>query len=110
MSEVKFPTMVYKSPGRHKAGHGKTYDYKGIANEKELENALSIGWCLTVNDAVYGKKTAEVKKAEAEAEEKELRQKLEAEAERRGLERGKHYDGRTPTQKLSEMLFGKKEE
>ena len=103
---MTFPTMVYKSPGPHNAGHGKTFDFKGISNQSELDKALATGWSDNKTDAIYGKKTEEVKKAQAKEEEKALKESLEAEATKRGLVKGIHFDGRTSTEKMQEMLFG----
>jgi len=96
--------MVYKSPGPHNAGHGKTFGFKSVKNQSELDKSLSTGWSLTRQDAVYGKKTEDVKKAQAKEEEKELKKELEAEAIRRGLEKGVHFDGRTSIENMQELL------
>lgn len=101
---MSFPTMVYKSPGKHNAGHGKTFDFKGVNTQAELDKALSSGWCIIKTDAVYGKKTDEIKKAQAKEEEKDLRASLEEEAVKRGLIKGAHFDGRTSIEKLQELL------
>ena len=104
---MTFPTMVYKSPGPHNAGHGKTFAFIGIEDQSQLDKAISTGWSLTKVDAIYGenKKTKEVKEAQAKEEEKQRRLELEAEAEKRGLEKGKHFDGRTSTDSLNKLLF-----
>jgi hypothetical protein len=53
------PTMVYKSPGKHKI-HGGNYDYKivnAVAEDgkaSELDEALSEGWFKTTKEASDG--------------------------------------------------------
>jgi len=49
---TEFPTMVYKSPGKHNAGMGKTFDYLGIKNESELKKALADGYYKTMPEAL----------------------------------------------------------
>jgi hypothetical protein len=102
---MSFPTMVYKSPGHHNAGHGKTFSFKGVNTQDQLDKALKTGWSMTKTDAIYGKKTEEVKKAQMAEEEKDKRKELEKEASKRGLEKGVHFDGRTSTEKLNSLLF-----
>lgn len=46
-----FPTIVYKSPGRHSGPPGKTYDYKGVVDEAEMAAALADGWFRTIPEA-----------------------------------------------------------
>jgi hypothetical protein len=46
-----FPIMVYRSPGKSPARYG-TYDYCGVESQDELDEALSLGWSLSVEEAV----------------------------------------------------------
>jgi hypothetical protein len=46
-----FPIMVYRSPGKSPARYG-TYDYCGVESQEELDEALSLGWSLSVEEAV----------------------------------------------------------
>jgi hypothetical protein len=48
---IEFPSMVYRSPGKNQAVGG-TFDYCGVESQDELDEALSLGWSLTVEDAV----------------------------------------------------------
>lgn len=46
-----FPTLVYKNNGPHQRAGG-TYDYKAIADQEDLDEALSDGWYKTLPDAI----------------------------------------------------------
>lgn len=48
---IEFPAMVYRSPGKNPARYG-TFDYCGVESQEELDEALSLGWSLTVEEAV----------------------------------------------------------
>ena len=48
---IEFPSMVYRSPGNWQA-RGGTYDYCGVESQEELDEAISLGWSMTVEDAV----------------------------------------------------------
>lgn len=51
---MKFPTIVYKTPGSHDA-EGGTYDYKGVKDEDELAEYIRRGWYLSLPEALAGK-------------------------------------------------------
>lgn len=46
-----FPIMVYRSPGKNPARYG-TYDYCSVESQDELDDALKLGWSLSVEEAV----------------------------------------------------------
>ena len=46
-----FPSIVYRSPGAHFGPNGKTYSYRGVADEDEMARALADGWFATLPDA-----------------------------------------------------------
>lgn len=48
---MKFPNMVYRSPGTHQCPGG-TYDYLSVKNEQALEAAAKAGWFPTVDLAL----------------------------------------------------------
>jgi hypothetical protein len=76
MSE--FPTIVYKSPGLHRATGGKTYDYLGVNDASELSAAMASGWHATLHEALFPTvaadpaDTAPATRAELEQKAKEL--------------------------------------
>lgn len=41
---IKFPVLVYKSPGFHKKPKGGTYNYVGVNSQEELDEKLLNGW------------------------------------------------------------------
>lgn len=48
---MKFPTLVYKSPGTH-PGVGGTYDYRPAQDLEALEAAIADGWFPTPELAI----------------------------------------------------------
>jgi hypothetical protein len=44
---MSFPTIVYKDKGPHQR-KGGTYDYKGVADQEELDAAIEAGWHTTL--------------------------------------------------------------
>lgn len=55
------PTIVYKKNGPNRGPKGTTYDYKGVSDESQLKKLEDDGWCLSLTEAIEGKKP-EVKK------------------------------------------------
>lgn len=55
-----FPTIMYRTPGPHKKPRGKTYAYKGAADQAEFDALLGRGWFPSYEDAVVGKIVAAV--------------------------------------------------
>jgi hypothetical protein len=99
-----FPTIVYKSPGRHSGPPGKTYDYKGVADESEMAAALADGWFRTLSEAC----DPPAKPAQAPVvdsggfsdEAPPTRTELETKARELGLS----FDGRTTDKRLAERI------
>lgn len=89
MSE--FPTIVYRTPGPYRGPKGATYDYRGIADQSALQDALGDGWHLTLPDAIAGVQARAVVAEMAEAQEaieaitEETREALEAKAKALGV-------------------------
>lgn len=80
---AEFPTMVYKSPGRHKAGNGRSYSFKGVNSDGQLQSSLKEGWCITLEEAL-----------------KDVKSELLAKAEQRGLK----VDKRLSAEKIETMI------
>lgn len=55
-----FPTIMYRTPGPHKKPRGKTYAYKGAADQAEFDALLGRGWFPSYEGAVVGKIVAAV--------------------------------------------------
>jgi len=47
---VKFPTIVYKTPGNHRGPSG-TYDYAPAKNQSEFDLLIEDGWYATLPEA-----------------------------------------------------------
>ena len=47
-----FPTMVYRTPGLHRASGGSTFDFRGIDDAGALEAALAEGWRLSLHEEI----------------------------------------------------------
>ncbi|MGD2065746.1 MAG: hypothetical protein PVI43_01070 [Candidatus Bathyarchaeota archaeon] len=73
---MKFPTMVYRCPGRHNAGNKQTYDFKGVKTQKEFDDLTSNGWYPTLREAKHP--PDENAREELEAMAKELGVKFNA--------------------------------
>lgn len=50
---MKFPTLVYKTPGSHDY-KGGTFEYKGVDTEAELVHFIADGWFLSLPEAIAG--------------------------------------------------------
>jgi hypothetical protein len=90
---MNFPTIVYRTPGTHYASSG-TYDYKGAADEAELDRALSSGWFRTLPEAMAGEHEYPVDNTAP------TREELEAKAAELGIK----FDGRTTDKSLAEKI------
>ena len=104
MSE--FPTIVYRTPGPYRGPKGATYDYRGIADQAALQDALGGGWHLTLPDAIAGLHARTVVAEMAEAQEAietvtdETREALEAKAKALGVS----FNWKTSDAKLIERI------
>lgn len=59
----KFPTIVYRVPGRHWGPNGTTYDYRGVADQAAFDVALADGWHETIMGAVGADRVIEAAEA-----------------------------------------------
>jgi len=92
---IEFPTLVYRCPGPHFGPRGSTYNYVGVNNEDELVLRVAEGWCVTLDEAVDGKKPAvpadDAPPTRVEMEEKARELQIK-------------FDGRTTDRKLSALI------
>jgi hypothetical protein len=95
-----FPAFVYKSPGRKGKVKGKTYNWMPVANDEELQAALSKGWYAT-RDEAFNPVKKEIKAVVVE-DAPPTRVELEQKARELGLK----FDGRTSDKKLLKMIEG----
>ncbi len=90
---MNFPTLVYKCPGDHQRTGG-TYAYRGVAEQPQLDAALSDGWFLTLPEAIAGKAEEVVDDSAPTREELAIK----------AVELGIKFDGRTTDKALAEKI------
>lgn len=91
---MQFPTLVYKSPGPHKKPRGKTYAYRGAADQEEFDRLTGEGWAASYAEAVGDKPV------DKSADKNQDRTNLESEAKELDIK----FDGRTSDRKLAAMI------
>ena len=50
------PTIVYKKNGPYRGPKGIPYNFKGVSEESQLKQLEDDGWCLSLDEALEGKK------------------------------------------------------
>lgn len=93
-----FPTIMYRTPGPHKKPRGKTYAYKGAADQAEFDALTAKGWFPSYEDAVVGKIVAVV--SEIDAVSPATRDELEAKAKELGVS----FNARTSDKTIAERI------
>ena len=93
-----FPTIVYRTPGPHPKPRGKTYAYKGAADQAEFDMLLGRGWFPSYEDAVVGKIVAAV--SEIDTVSPATRDELEAKAKELGVS----FNARTSDKTIAERI------
>lgn len=48
---IKFPALMYKSPGQIKKPCGATYNFVGVENQEQFDNYSAKGWFGTFEEA-----------------------------------------------------------
>jgi len=97
---MSFPTIVYRCPGDHQRPGG-TYSYRGVADDEQLEAALTDGWFVTLGEAIDGKSSAiETDPAEPESNAPPTRKELEQQAKELDIS----FNARTSDEKLLERI------
>jgi len=101
-----FPTIVYKSPGYHRAGGGATYDFMGVDDEAVFGAALSDGWRATLGEAIAGVKADtilnEVKQAQEAVD--DVSPATRDELEQKAKELGIGFNSRTSDEVLAQRI------
>lgn len=90
---MNFPTLVYRVPGPHFASTG-TYDYRGVVDAGQMEEAKAHGWFPTLPEAIAGEHD------HAESEDAPTREELSTKATELGIK----FDGRTTDKVLAEKI------
>tara|TARA_R110000868_G_scaffold31596_3_gene115665 strand:- start:12 stop:320 length:309 start_codon:yes stop_codon:yes gene_type:complete len=93
-----FPTIMYRTPGPHKKPRGKTYAYKGAADQAEFDVLIAKGWFPSYEDAVVGKIVATV--SEIDTVSPATRDELEAKAKELGVS----FNARTSDKTIAERI------
>ena len=93
-----FPTIMYRTPGPHKKPRGKTYAYKGAADQAEFDVLIAKGWFPSYEDAVVGKIVAAV--SEIDTVSPATRDELEAKAKELGVS----FNARTSDKTIAERI------
>lgn len=103
-----FPSIVYKSPGLHRAGGGATYDYMGVTDEAACATALKAGWRLTLGEAVASVSATAVIKEVIEAQEAidDVSPATRDELEQKAKELGIGFNARTSDTVLAQRIAG----
>jgi len=101
---MSFPDIVYRVPGPHFGPHGCTYDFRGVADESELDAALASGWFRSIEDARAPKESpAEAPVVDSGGFDDESPPSRE-ELEQKATELGLKFDGRTTDKRLAERI------
>lgn len=97
-----FPTIMYRTPGPHKKPRGKTYAYKGAADQAEFDALLGKGWFPSYEDAVVGKIVAAVEALDdaLDVVTPATRDELEAKAKELGVS----FNARTSDKTIAERI------
>ena len=93
-----FPTIMYRTPGPHKKPRGKTYAYKGAADQAEFDALMAKGWFPSYEDAVVGKIVVAV--SEIDTVSPATRDELEAKAKELGVS----FNARTSDKTIAERI------
>lgn len=115
---MKFPVHVYRCPGGTFSPSGVTYNLKAVHSATELDEAVSAGWAMSLDEAakditvrdltphrrrkkvVVNVAPAPVKDEVPDDDAAPTRQELETKADELGIK----YDGRTSDSKLLERI------
>jgi creatinine amidohydrolase/Fe(II)-dependent formamide hydrolase-like protein len=95
---TEFPTILYRTPGRHQQPRGATYDYKAATDQETFDGLITKGWSPSYEDAVAA--TAKAVEKPIDEVSAPTRQELESKASELGVS----YDGRTSDKKLAERI------
>ena len=101
-----FPTMVYRSPGSHRASGGGTFDYLGVDDATAFKAALSNGWRETIAEAIAGNKAGDILTEVKEAQEAvdDVSPATRDELEQKARELGVSFNKRTSDEILSQRI------
>ena len=101
-----YPTMVYRSPGSHRASGGGTFDYMGVDDEGTMRDALAKGWRATIAEAIAGTKAGAILTEVKEAQEAvdDVSPATRDELEQKARELGIGFNARTSDEVLAARI------
>ena len=101
-----FPTMVYRTPGLHRASGGLTFDYRGIDDAGALKDALADGWRLSLHEAIAGVEAVAIIAEVVEAMEAidDVSPATRDELEQKARELGIGFNARTTDKVLAQRI------
>jgi len=101
-----FPTMVYRTPGPHRASGGGTFDYMGVDDAAAFKAALADGWRQTITEAVAGEAASAILSEVKEAQEAvdDVSPATRDELEQKARELGVSFNKRTSDEILSQRI------
>ena len=103
---MKFPSLVYKCPGRYLCPGG-TYTYVPVRNEEELQQRLSEGYHETMPQAMgteEPKKVVEPVKSTEDDDSPPTREELEQKAAELGIKVQKNMKDKVLLNKINKAL------
>lgn len=101
-----YPTMVYRTPGPHRASGGGTFDYLGVDDAAAFKAALSAGWRATIAEAIAGKAASAILSEVKEAQEAvdDVSPATRDELEQKAKELGIGFNSRTSDTVLAQRI------
>jgi hypothetical protein len=96
-----FPTIVYRTPGPHKKPRGKTYAYRGAADQEAFDALIAKGWSASYEEAVSKlDKKPKAKAVEIDEVSGPTREEMEIKAKELGVS----FNSRTSDITLSDRI------
>jgi hypothetical protein len=97
-----FPTIVYRTPGPHKKPRGKSFAYRGVADQEAFDALIAKGWSASYEEALIAAHPLkpEVKAVEIDEVSGPTREELESKAKELGVS----FNSRTSDITLSDRI------
>jgi hypothetical protein len=97
-----FPTIVYRTPGPHKKPRGKTYAYRGAADQEAFDALIAKGWSASYEEALIAAQPLKTKAKAVEID--EVSGPTREEMEIKAKELGVSFNARTSDITLSDRI------
>lgn len=104
-----YPTIVYRTPGPHRASGGGTFDYMGVEGPEAMKAAFDAGWRATIAEAIAGRKAGAILTEVKEAQEAvdDVSPATRDELEQKARELGIGFNARTSDKVLAQRIAEK---